>query len=113
MHIYKYTYIYSYIYIHIYIYIYIYILICLEQDIIQFRKKAAFTPVSEDFRSTRDKVLWNAERNLVKLLLLESDIVIGKINMDIQQHLHDEYPNNVYEKRLQVEKKQLNTLKKT
>ena len=48
----------------------------------------------------------------MKLLLLESDVVIEKINLDIQQHLLEEYTDNLDNKRkepgtfsLQIEKK--------
>ena len=43
----------------------------------------------------------------MKLLLLESDVVIEKIKFDIQKHLLEEYPNNNNEHRLQMEKKNL------
>ena len=55
----------------------------LEEGIVprglKLRKDPAFTPVSEDFKSKWDKVLWNAEINLLKLLLSESDVVSYKI----------------------------------
>ena len=39
----------------------------------------------------------------MKLLLFESDVVIEKINLDIQQHLLEKYPDNLNNKRLQME----------
>ena len=42
----------------------------------------------------------------MKLLLFESDVVIEKINLDIQQHLLEEYPDNSNNKRLQMEENQ-------
>ena len=47
--------------------------------------------------------------NLAKLLLLGSDVVIDKINKDIQIHLYDEYPS---QKPLEMEKKQLPLMSK-
>ena len=51
-----------------------------------------------------DKGWWNAEINLVKQLLSESDVVINKINKDIQQQLYDEYPKTLVQERLEIEK---------
>ena len=42
----------------------------------------------------------------MKLLLFGSDVVIEKINLDIQQHLLEEYPDNLNNKRLQMEENQ-------
>ena len=53
-----------------------------------------------------DDTLFKAEKDLLKLLLFESDVVIEKINLDIQQHLLEEYPDNLDNKRLQMEKNQ-------
>ena len=53
-----------------------------------------------------DDILFKAEKDLVKLRLFESDVVIEKINLDIQQHLLEEYPDNSNNKRLQMEENQ-------
>ena len=42
----------------------------------------AFTSVSDYFKSTLDKVVWNTERDLTKTLRLESVVAIEKINSD-------------------------------
>ena len=73
---------------------------------LELKKRPAFAPISEDFMSKWDDILFKAEKDLVKLLLFESDVVIEKINLDIQQHLLEKYPNNFDNKRLQMEKNQ-------
>ena len=73
---------------------------------LELKKRPAFAPISEDFMSKWDDILFKAEKDLVKLLLFESDVVIEKINLDIQQHLLEEYPDNLDNKRLQMEKNQ-------
>lgn len=60
----------------------------------------------EHFMSKWDDILFKAEKDLVKLLLFESDVVIEKINLDIQQHLLEKYPDNLNNKRLQMEENQ-------
>ena len=39
----------------------------------------AFTPVSDNFKSTLDKVVWNTDRDLIKSLPLESEVAIENI----------------------------------
>ena len=39
----------------------------------------AFTPVSDNFKSTLDKVVWNTDRDLIKSLTLESEVAIENI----------------------------------
>ena len=73
---------------------------------LELKKRPAFAPISEDFMTKWDGILFKAEKDLVKLLLFESDAVIEKINLDIQQHLLEEYPDNLDNKRLQMEKNQ-------
>ena len=73
---------------------------------LELKKRPAFAPILEDFTSNWDEILFKAQQDLVKLLLIESDGVIEKINFDIQQHLLEEYPDNLDNKRLQMEKNQ-------
>ena len=55
----------------------------LEEDIIAFglkiKKKPAFQPVLEDFEAKWNSIQYNAERNIVELLLYEAEKVIAKI----------------------------------
>ena len=46
---------------------------------LKIKKSPAITPVSEDFNTKWNEVLYNAEENLVELLLHESSKVIEKI----------------------------------
>lgn len=55
----------------------------------QLKKKSAFEPVFSDFNDKWRTNLYQAEKNLVNLLLLESDTVITKINIQIDSILKD------------------------
>ena len=61
---------------------------------LKLSNEPAFSPISENFKSKWYKVLWNAERDLVKLLLLQSDVVIEKITSKFQKILYDEHSKN-------------------
>ena len=60
---------------------------------LQIKKKPAFLPVSEDFESKWNAILYDAEKNIIKLLMYESDQVIAKIEVDLQEELKEEDPN--------------------
>ena len=47
------------------------------------KKLPAIAPVSEDFNTNWDEFLYNAEKNLVELLLYESSKVIAKIQVEL------------------------------
>ena len=61
----------------------------LEEDIIpsglKIKKKAVFQPVSKDFEVKWNSILYNVERNIVELLLYEAEMVIAKIQVEIQE----------------------------
>ena len=44
-----------------------------------------FTPMSDYFKLKLDKFVWKTDRNLIKSLLLESEVAIEKINSDIHK----------------------------
>ena len=46
---------------------------------LKIKKKPAFQPVSEDFEAKWNSILYNAERNIVELLLYEAEKVIAEI----------------------------------
>ena len=52
---------------------------------LQIKKIPAFLPVSEDFESKWKAILYDVENNIVKLLMYESDQVIAKIEVQIQE----------------------------
>ena len=50
---------------------------------LKIKKLPAITPVSEDFNTNCNEVLYNAAKNLVELLLYESAKVIAKIQVEL------------------------------
>ena len=59
---------------------------------LKIKKKPAFHPVSEDFEVTWNSILYNAERSIVELLLYESEKVIAKIQVEIQEEFNEKNP---------------------
>ena len=62
------------------------------------RKDLAFEPISDDFQIKWNEILYNAENNLVKLLLYESSKVIAKLEIDFNKELLNCHPNDCKEK---------------
>ena len=54
----------------------------------------AITPVSEDFNTKWNEVLYNAEKNLVELLLYESSKVIAKSQVELDLEVRKIDPKN-------------------
>ena len=52
----------------------------------------AFHPLSEDFFIKWEEILYNAEKNLVELLLYESSKVIAKIEIDFSSEIYKLHP---------------------
>ena len=52
-----------------------------------------------------NKILYNAERNLVELLLYESSNVVAKLEIDFNKELLNRHPNDHKEKRIHLSKK--------
>ena len=63
------------------------------------KRQPAFKPTTEDFYIKWDSILYDAERKLVELLLVESKKVVGKIEIDINNQLIEEYSTEASEKR--------------
>ena len=102
-------------------YIYIYIYICLlrykhhklnyiqslEEGIIpsglKIKNKPAFQPVSEDFGPKWNSILYNADRNIVELLLYKAEKVIAKIQVEIQAKVNEKNPEKVERKCAELE----------
>ena len=74
---------------------------------LQIKKKTAFLPVSKDFESKWNAILYEAE-NIIKLLIYESDQVIAKIEVEIQEELKEEDQNRFRKKINQLENKHAN-----
>ena len=62
------------------------------------KEKVAFQPVSEDFEVKWNSILYNAERNIVELLLNEAEKVIAKIKVELQEEVIWEKSGKIWEK---------------
>ena len=72
---------------------------------LKLRKDPAFLPATDGFQQKWDAILFNAERNLVELLLVETDSVIKKLELDINKELKRLFPNSIEENRSVIKKK--------
>ena len=72
-----------------------------------YKKKPAFLPVSKDFESKWNAILYEAE-NIIKLLMYESNQVIAKIEVEIQEEIKQEDLNRFRKKINQFENKHAN-----
>ena len=61
---------------------------------LRINKKPAINTVSSDFHSNYKTILSKAEKDLVQLLLVESDEIIAKVDFEIQSHIKEYHPNN-------------------
>ena len=80
----------------------------LEEGIIpselKIKKKPAFQPVSEDFEVKWNSILYNAERNIVELLLYEAEKVIAKIQVEIQEEVNEQNPEKFERRYAELER---------
>ena len=65
------------------------------------KRQPAFKPTTEDFYIKWDSILYDAERKLVELLLVESKKVVGKIEIDIIE----EYSTEASDEREELERR--------
>ena len=68
---------------------------------LKIKNSSAITPVSEDFNTKWNEVLYNAGKKLVELLLYESSKVIAKIQVELDLEVRKTDPENydrIYEK---------------
>ena len=70
---------------------------------LKIKKKPAFQPVSEDFEAKWNSILYNAERNIVELLLYEAEKVIAKIQVEIQAEVNEKNPEKSERKYAELE----------
>ena len=68
-------------------------------------KDPAFEPISDDFQIKWNKILYNAKKNLVKLLLYESSKVVAKLEIDFNKELMNRHTNDYKEKHIHLSKK--------
>ena len=72
---------------------------------VRIRKDPAFEPISDDFQIKWNEILYNAEKNLVELLLYESSKVVAKLEIDFNKELLNRHPNDYKEKHIYLSKK--------
>ena len=60
----------------------------------KIEKSPGVTPVSEDFNTKWNEVLYNAEKNVVELLIYESSKVIAKIQVELDLEVRKIDPEN-------------------
>ena len=73
---------------------------------LRIKKAPAFEPVSKDFYIRWDEILYNAEKNLIELLLYESSKVVAKLEVDLSNGIRELYPDSYEDKRLEMERKE-------
>ena len=75
---------------------------------LRINKQLAFIPTTADFYIKWDSILYDTERKLVELLLVESEKVIAKIEIDINNQLNEEYSTDASKKRAELERRNQN-----
>ena len=70
---------------------------------LKIKKKPAFQQVTEDFMVKWNSILYNAERNIVELLLYEEN-VISKIQVKIQEKVNKKNPEKFKRKFSELER---------
>ena len=66
------------------------------------KKVPAFHPISEDFFIKWKEILYNAEKNLVDLLLYELSKVIAEIEIDFSKEIYKPHPDDYKAKRIEL-----------
>ena len=79
---------------------------------LKINKKPAFLPISDDFTDQWNKILLNAEKKLVNLLLVESNKVINNLQEKIEGKLFEKYGNDIENCLWELEYKHINYKKK-
>ena len=73
---------------------------------LRIRKDPVFEPISNDFQIKWNEILYNAEKNLAKLLLYESSKVVAKLEIEVNKELMNRHPNDYKEKHTPFQKAQ-------
>ena len=66
----------------------------------KIEKKLTFQSVFEDFETKYSSTLYNTERNIVELLLHESETFISQTQAEIQEEVHEKNWENLRESML-------------
>ena len=72
---------------------------------LRIKKEPAFVPVTEDSHSEWNSVLFEAKKRLVRLLLRESEKVIAKIEVELDQELELQFPGTAEQKKFEIANK--------
>ena len=62
---------------------------------LRIKKALGIVPVTEDFHIKWNEILKGAERKLIELLLVESEKVIAKIQLEVDNSISTSYPDNI------------------
>ena len=65
---------------------------------LRIKKSAAITPVTEDFHRKWQQILYDAEKNLIELLLYRSSQIFAKIQTDLDAEIRRINPKNYDQK---------------
>ena len=65
---------------------------------LRIKKSAAFTPVTEDFHRKWQQISYDAEKDLVELLLYGSSQIFAKIQIDLDAEIRRINPKNYDQK---------------
>ena len=66
-------------------------------SVLRIKKAPTFQSVSEDSEVKWNSILYNAERNIVELLLYEAEMVIAKVQVEIQEEVNEKNPEKLGE----------------
>ena len=69
---------------------------------LKIKKVPAFHPVSKNFFIKWEQILYNAEKNLVGLLLYESFKAIARIEIDFSDEIYKLHPDDYKAKRIEL-----------
>ena len=72
---------------------------------LRIKKAPAIVPVNEDFHIKWQKILKSAEKELIELLLLESETIIAKIQFEVDNSVNALFPEDQEEVRKYLKEK--------
>ena len=67
------------------------------------KKSPAIVPVNEDFHIKGHDIINNAEKQFIQLLLIESETVIAKIQLEVDQSIDALFPDESQDIRIALE----------
>ena len=75
---------------------------------LRINKKPPINTVSSNFHNNWKTIISKAEKDLVRILLVESDKIVTKIDFEIQSHIKEYHPNNYHHEYGLIQKKHNN-----